>query len=260
MNDNSFETQSESESENSTNSFDNSRNENDSIENQINTISTDEMIKIFKDNSEKEIEYNTNKFIIIKEEEDTTQQRNKKRGRKCTSEEEKEKSHDKYSNDNKQRKIQVHYLTFIISFINDILASFGIGNKFFNLDYEFKKTVNKRKSAELKSSNIGEIISNKVSEKFKKKEKNNNSILYKSFKANGFLEKIFDMNYLTFFRMFYLKNEKIVDLRKFGIEKEITLSEKTETYYDLLKKEDDEEYIKQLNECIEKNYKMGAIA
>lgn len=256
MNDNSFET--ESESENSTNSFDNSRNENDSIENQINNISVDEMLKIFKDNkSEEEIEYKTNKFIIINGDNDTTQHKNKKRGRKCTSEEEKEKSHNKYSNDNKQRKIQVHYLTFIILFINDILASFGNRNKFFNLDYEFKKTVNKRKSAELKNSSIGEIISNKVSKKFKKQEKNNNSILYEYFKTNEFLGKIFDMNYLTFFRMFYLKNDKIVDLRKFGIEKEITLSEKTETYYDLLeklKKEEDEKYIKLIDECIKDNY------
>ena len=65
------------------------------------------------------------------------------------------------------------------------------------------------------------------------------------------------MNYLDFFRNFYMKKEKIVDLKIFGIDKIITLSEKTETYYDLLeklKKEEDKKYIKLIDECIKDNY------
>ena len=62
--------------------------------------------------------------------------------------------------------------------------------------------------------------------------------------------------------MFYLKNEKNVDLRILGIDKEITLSKNTKTYYELLgklKKKEDENYINQIKECLNKNYLMRKI-
>ena len=272
---------SESESENSTYSFNNSRNENDSIKNQIENISVDDMVNIFKDNkpteeideippggdedekneivtSPKPGEHKTNMFkVSISDGTDDTTQLNKKRGRKSNSEEEKAKEHDKYSPDNIQRKIQVHYQSFIVSSMNDFLESFGFRDKLLHLDYEFKKIVNKKHFDLLINSNIGKIISNQISDKYKKKEKNNNSSLYEYFKTNKVLEKIFNMNYLTFFEMFYMKNERTVDLKIFGIEKVIYLSDKTKTYYDFLeklKKKNDEKYIRLINECINKNY------
>ena len=276
MSDNSFEL----ESEYSTYSFNSSKTENDSFNYQIENAPVEEMIKIFKDNkneedkddlSQNEVESNKNitnstpaehktnlfKVSISDSSNDTTLLKNKKRGRKSNSEEKKEKNHDKYSPDNIKRKIQVHYQSFIPLSINDILESCGIREKFYKLEYEFKKIVNKSHFKYLINSNIGDIISKEISNKYKKKNKNNNSSVHTYFKTNKVLENIFEMNYLDFFRNFYMKKEKIVDLKIFGIDKIITLSEKTETYYDLLeklKKEEDEKYIKLIDECIKDNY------
>ena len=278
MSDDSFE----SESEYSTYSFNSSKTENDSFKNQINNISVTEMVKIFEDKKHEEekddlpsrsnksennenitnstpAEHKTNLFkvSISDSANDTTLLKNKKRGRKSNSEEKKEKNHDKYSPDNIKRKIQVHYQSFIPLSINDILESYGIREKFYKLEYEFKKIVNKSHFKYLINSNIGDIISKEISNKYKKKNKNNNSSVHTYFKTNKVLENIFEMNYLDFFRNFYMKKEKIVDLKIFGIDKIITLSEKTETYYDLLeklKKEEDEKYIKLIDECIKDNY------
>ena len=272
MSDNYFEL----ESEYSTYSFNSSKTENDSFNYQIENAPVEEMIKIFKDNkneedkddlSQNEVESNknitnstpaehkTDKFRTSRTN-DTTLPKNKKRGRKSNSEEEKEKNHDKYSPDNVKRKIQVHYLSFITLIINVILDSCGIREKFYKLEYEFKRIVNKKHFNYLINSKIGDIISKEISNKYKKKRKDNNSNVYNYFIANKVLEGIFEMKYLDFFRMFYMKKEKIVDLKIIGIDKIITLSEKTETYYDLLeklKKENDEKYIKLIDECI-KNY------
>ena len=279
MSDDSFE----SESEFSTYSFNSSKTENDSFKNQVNNISVEDMVKIFKDKKHEEeekddlpsrsnksennenitnstpAEHKTNLFkvSISDSANDTTLLKNKKRGRKSNSEEKKEKNHDKYSPDNIKRKIQVHYQSFIPLSINDILESYGIREKFYKLEYEFKKIVNKSHFKYLINSNIGDIISKEISNKYKKKNKNNNSSVHTYFKTNKVLENIFEMNYLDFFRNFYMKKEKIVDLKIFGIDKIITLSEKTETYYDLLeklKKEEDEKYIKLIDECIKDNY------
>ena len=273
MSDNYFEL----ESEYSTYSFNSSKTENDSFNYQIENAPVEEMIKIFKDNkneedkddlSQNEVESNknitnstpaehkTDKFRTSRTN-DTTLPKNKKRGRKSNSEEEKEKNHDKYSPDNVKRKIQVHYLSFITLIINVILDSCGIREKFYKLEYEFKRIVNKKHFNYLINSKIGDIISKEISNKYKKKEKDNNLSVYNYFTANKVLEGIFEMKYLDFFRMFYMKKEKIVDLKIIGIDKIITLSEKTETYYDLLeklKKENDEKYIKLIDECIKNNY------
>lgn len=233
--------------------------EDNSFESQSKEISLDKMLDIFKDKSEniEEPKRKTNLFITSECTNDTSL-KNKKRGRPTDSEKENKKIHDKFSSDNIKRKIQVHYLTFIIYFINDILKSSGIKDEFKKLSYDFKKVVSQQKFNLLKSSTIGEIVSNKISTKYKKNEENHNSKLYDIFKTNEVLEKIFDMNYLDFFKMYYMKNKTSLDLKIFGIEKEITLSKKTETYYDLLeklKKEEDEGYIKLINDCINKHYR-----
>ena len=198
----------------------------------------------------------SNLFIVRDATNDTTLLKNKKRGR-YTNLKEKEKNHDKFSSDNILRKIQVHFISFIVFFLNDILKSFGIREKFLKLDYKFKKDVNKKKVAELKKKNIGEIVSNKISTKYKMDE-NTNSNLYEYLKTNEVLAKIFDINYMTLFKMYYMKKEKNADLRIFGIEKEISLSKKTETFHEFLEEEKskskDEEYIRKIMKSLNKNY------
>ena len=111
------------------------------------------------------------KFKIIKQTK-SSEFLNKKRRRgrikrvKNSSKEKKEKIHDKYTSDNLLRKVQVHYLTFIVKYLNDILKNLNYNQKFLNLDYDFKKNVKKEFVAKLKTKTIGEIISNKISYNF----------------------------------------------------------------------------------------------
>ena len=226
-------------------------------------ISINDMLKIFLSSGDEKkeiiqppIPISSNLFIVRDATSDTILLKNKKRGRH-TNLKEKKKEHDKFSADNVQRKIQVHFISFIINFLNDILKSVGIREKFLKLNYEFKKDVNKQKFAELKSKNVGEIVSSKISIKYKKEE-NVNKNLYEHLKKYEALGKIFDLNYMTFFRMYYMKNEKTLDLKLFGIEKEVALSKKTETYYDFIEKlktkEKNEKYINQINQCLDKKF------
>jgi hypothetical protein len=133
MLDNSFEL----ESKNSIISFNNTRTENESFESQIENISLHEMLDIFQYNipRQEEQKKNSNIFITNVVTNDTSLLGNKKRGRHSISENEDKKNHDRFSDDNILRKIQVHYLSFIISFINDILKSLGFKEKFLNLNY-----------------------------------------------------------------------------------------------------------------------------
>ena len=78
----------------------------------------------------------------------------KKRGRSGNATDRKNAQiHDKYSEDNVKRKIQVHYLSCIPSLINDILKQLGYKEKFLEISYDFKKNVNNKFFKELKTKN-----------------------------------------------------------------------------------------------------------
>ena len=155
------------------------------------------------------------KKFIINEENNSTQLTKKKtkRGRERTIKEKenknkKEKIHDKNTSDNLIRKIQVHYLSFIVSFLNDILKNLNYKTKFLNLNYEFKMNIKKDFVESLKKKTIGEIISNEISIKYKGKEKNFNKNLYDKIKDNDVLNKIFKDNYIKLFKNIYYKSKK----------------------------------------------------
>ena len=82
--------------------------------------------------------------------------------------------HSALDDDNILRKIQVHFLSFITSFTNDVISTFcNDKNKlhFKNLDYQIKKIVNHSFVEQLKSKTIGEILQLRVSPKMKIKDK-----------------------------------------------------------------------------------------
>ena len=142
-------------------------------------------------------------------------------------------------------------MTFIISFLNEILEALDYNQKFLKIDYEFKKNVNKDFFESLKTKNLSFIVQNKVSEKYSKQNKNINYIIYDQLKDNKILENIFNANYLDIFKNIYYKSIKSVNLSKFGLEKEIILK-KVETYKDFLNeiKEEDHEYARNINICV----------
>jgi len=167
------------------------------------------------------------------------------------------KVHDKFSTDNLLRKIQVHYISFIVSFLNEILAQLNFKQQFLKLDYVFKKNVNLKFVESLKKKNLGEIICNKISSKYKK-DKNANYTIYEEVKKNEVLNNILSENYLRFFKNIYYKNNKNINLKEYGLDKDITLSKKVKLFEDLLKEKNasdfDKEYQAKINECAIQNY------
>ena len=160
--------------------------------------------------------------------------------------------HNKYYSDNVLRKIQVHFISFIIKFINLVLLELGYREKFLNINYSFKTNVNKKNIVKLKISNIGYILSQKISTKYKKYAERN-KVIYETLKNNPILNNIFSYNYKDFFKDFYYNKESSLNLNKFGLN--INLKNKYGKeikMYNDLKEENNRDplYIKRLEECV----------
>jgi hypothetical protein len=160
--------------------------------------------------------------------------RHLKRGRKGSSVN--KRIHGASDDDNIMRKIQVHYLSFVINFINDIIRTFN-NNKnvptFKNLDYQIKKTVNHKSVENLKSKKLSEIIQLKVSPKMKIHDESVNKVIY--YKICNICPFMFDFlqkSYLNLFKEYYFNKNKIFEVNG----KVIQLSKKTKTFHDLLEK------------------------
>ena len=203
--------------------------------------------------------------IIKKEKNNTNNQfTKKKRGRQMKIQNSKnetnnQKPHDKFANDNLLRKIQIHYITFIISAINTILEALDYDEQFFKIDYELKKNINKDYFESLKNKKLSEIVCNKISKKYKNYESNINTKIYNRIKDNEIINNLFDENYLIFFKDFYCKYGNTINLKKYGLEKEIILSNDVKKFNDLLENNideniDNEKYIENIYDCVAENY------
>ena len=129
----------------------------------------------------------------------------KKRGRKST-EKIKKKIPNSLRYDNIASKIQTHFLSFLISFLNDCVASFSFDQKIFFLKFRYKE---KSKSSskyfkKLKNSSIEELIeSMNISDKYKKFEKDKNRSSLKELSKNDWFVKLFKLKYLDLFSSYY---------------------------------------------------------
>ena len=186
----------------------------------------------------------------------------KKRGRKENEDNINKKSkiqkkiHDKNTADNILIKIQVHFLSFLISFLNDILLNLNYEQRFFNLDHKFKRNVKREFIQSLKSKDIGTIISNPISSKYKKDiiDRNINKFIYNEIKENNELKKLFSENYINIFRKFYYPSNKLINLREYGIDQTINLSDEVKMYEDLIKENESsdskKDYKTRIDKCI----------
>jgi hypothetical protein len=107
----------------------------------------------------------------------------KKRGRKLESNNllnsnKTLKSHDKYTMDNLLRKVQIHFISFIIDFLNDILKELHFEESFLNIDHGFKRDISKTKLKELKKKKISDIVCIDISTKYLTKNKSENINIY----------------------------------------------------------------------------------
>jgi hypothetical protein len=169
------------------------------------------------------------------------------------------KAHDRNTIDNLLRKVQVHYLSFITTFLNNVLIALNKSKKFQKLDYKYKRNIKKTFVNSLKIKNIGEIISSEISDKYKKFDKNYNKALLEEYKKDEILSELFKKQYLELFRKIYYKNKKKINMKELGInlDQEINLSN-AKTFEDLLKEKDnnnnDEEYKSNLKKCIVQHF------
>ena len=160
--------------------------------------------------------------------------------------------------DNLQRKIQVHYLSFVIDFSNDALkAEFGKNTlyNFKQIDYQIKKIINHKFVNKLHSLNIKELLKMDISPKIKHHSKLINiNTLEKVCKESKFLDNFFNIKYLDFFNKFYFLEGKLIN--KINFEgKDIVLSKKTKPFYYLLKKK--ENHKKKIIDCLKSIYFYG---
>ena len=227
-----------------------------------------ELLEPIKTNDRKEEEISENEIYHVKQSKKSQNEssvklfilKRKKRGR--VKQKKINKIHDKHTIDNVLRKIQVNYITFLISFINEILKNLNYNERFLKLDYSIKKNINKYFFESLKTKNIGEIICSKISDKYKKVKKNNRNIFEKikekKNKEKKVIINILSENYLDFFWKIYYKSSKLINLKEYGLDKEITLSDKVIMYKDLLKKNEEldpnENYNNNINNCVNNNF------
>ena len=163
------------------------------------------------------------------------------------------KIHDKHTADNLLKKIQVHYLTFIVQFLNEILKFLNFKERFLRLSYKFKSNVNKTFFNSLKTKTIRDIICTQISAKYKKVALNINENIYEQTKLNKILNKIFSENYLLFFRKIYFKSERIINLKEYGLNQKLILSEKAKMYKDLIENKD-YVYKRNLKDCVNRHF------
>lgn len=193
---------------------------------------------------------NNNKKDLFK-----TEQLKRKRGRKINKES-KKATHSALFKDNIKRKIQVHFLTFLVSLINDIISTFpfkGISLK--DLAYNMKAKISEMYFEKLKKSSIKELIENiNISSKFKNYEENMNKEVIKKLIEYDFdyFSKLFEKDYLFFFRLYYNDEKPLNKLSLFG--KTIEFSKKTESFYILIKNQEDKELKKAIIEGAKKYF------
>jgi hypothetical protein len=196
-------------------------------------------------NNNKKIEKTINFFTSInynndakdgKENNSEYKNKKRKRGRKPKYDTKYKKVHDASDYDNILRKIQVYFLTFIISFVNDLIENLLPNNKdlkFKNLSYNLKKTVNHSYVENLKNKTIGEILQFEASSKNKKFSNTiNQQIFQKVIKLSPFLNNFFNMSYLHLFNNYYLKCNRTFNLE--GVI--VNISQKTKLFNDLIQK------------------------
>jgi hypothetical protein len=228
--------------------------ENDNLPNDFSMLYFSNSILHSEEEEEKELK---KLYYIEENEKRITINKKRGRGRKGALMQSK-KIHDKYSNDNLLRKIQIHYINFIVDFVNDILENLKYEQRFFRLKYKMKKNVNNENIKLLKQQSIGELLCNKISLKYRKKDENSNKKVYEIIKQDSILNKILSENYLKLFKKIYYKSNKIINLKEYGLDKNIVFSKNVKMFKDLLKNnqsfDKDKEYIKNINECVAQNY------
>ena len=171
----------------------------------------------------------------------------------------KRKRHTKDTSDNILRKIQVHFLSFVVSFMNVLLTVLLkksiYSDIFVDIDYNIKKVISKKTFSSFKKMDIGEILRHKASPKFRTKNEENNSIIYEKVKENKNVNYFLSKNFMKLFKDVYLKNKRSINENGIVFD----LPRNVETFDDFLNKQkrkydDIKEYEQKINDVIKRSY------
>jgi hypothetical protein len=161
----------------------------------------------------------------------------KKRGRPTTTNKRKI-VHSSSSIDNIISKIQIHFLNFLISFINDSIKGFYGYQKFefLNFSHKEKSKVSFDYLNEIKNStNNSPILKINISSKYKRnKGININKNNFEQLEQNPFFKSVFNIKFLALFSKYFNNqlplNEILIEDMK------ISLSPNTKSFSELLEK------------------------
>ena len=167
-------------------------------------------------------------------------------------------THSKFTSDNLIRKIQVHFMNFILDYANTILKKYGYwkkGDFFVKISYDFKKNINKDNINLLKKSNIEYVLCQNISSKFKTIGNDKNINIFKKVKENYIIKYFLSENYLQLFKDVYYKNKRIIKF-KIGDYSDIIDLTNTKMFEDLLKKKinQSEDYREKLKQSVKIYY------
>ena len=147
------------------------------------------------------------------------------------------KVHGSDSYDNLLRKIQVHFLTFLVNFCNDALRTEYeyLDSSFKQINHYVKENIRNSLLIYLKKCSVRYILSLDISSKYKKINKDANRKLVEKIESSStWLDRLFQMNYLQLFKYYY-NDEKPLN-KIYFMEREIFFTPNTKSFYCLLEK------------------------
>jgi len=184
----------------------------------------------------------------------------KKRGRKRQNGFSRKKRNRALDKDNIICTIQIHFLNFLINFANDaIKAEFKdkrkINLEFKKINHKIKKKISSKKMNKLIQSPISSILQLEISKKYKKLslDKDYNKNIYNEIIAlSEWLKKLFNMNFVDAFKLYYNDGESLDSIEFNG--KVINLSNKTKNFKSLYNEAGNEEKKSRLKSIAESYY------
>ena len=158
-------------------------------------------------------------------------------GRKRITEFKGKKIHRSTDYDNILCKLQIHFFNFLVNFANDAIRTVITSNKetkkyeFKHIKHEDKIQISIASLEKLIKKPISDILQLNISKKYRKlslDEDYNKNIYNKVIDLSDWLKKLFDMNYLAAFKLYYNECQPLDSFEFEG--KIIKLSKKTKSF------------------------------
>ena len=162
----------------------------------------------------------------------------------------KKKRHTKYSTDNIFRKINVHYLNFVVQIVNEVMNKLKLKKKgkFKEINYDFKRKLTIAKFNQIKKQPLNFFLIQDNNKKYK--EKNINKILYNKCKTNKELNNFLSKSYIDIFKDYYYKNEKDINFEDLKLHIPRTFDD----FLEVKEIKENNSYKKKIHEVVRKNF------